>query len=74
MIWKAKDKPMGFTEPVFCWLPKVISKHRTDDEGYNLARENYIFWLVNVKRTVVGSMRMGIFVDYDYEYEPLEGL
>lgn len=74
MIRLAKAKPMGYTDTVFCWWPKVISINRADDRGFNLPRENYIFWLVNVKRTVVGSVRTGIFVSYNYKYEPLEDL
>lgn len=74
MIRLAKDKPMGMVDIVFCWLPKVISIYGADDEGYNRPRQNYIFWLVNVKRTVRGSTRTGIFVSYTYEYEPLGDL
>ena len=74
MIWRADQKPMGYTDIVFCWLPKVISIHRSDDTGYNLAREFYIFWFVNVQRTVIGAIRSGIFVTYAYEYKPLGDL
>ena len=68
MIRKIKDKPMGYTDVVFSWVPRVIQIKRYDEDGFNLPSETYICWLVYLNRTVTASIRWGYIREYFYEY------